>query len=251
VKRLFFHSLCICVLITVSCKKNSPTNVKEPIAEPPTVEATIKYDGLFVSTWQYIKPNGTYSLTQVQTSAFISDQPVIDDAYNKSYLLDLGSVKAGTVTLKNQRYGTKFYYDDSLYTIQSLPFKWTIAGANKIDSFSFINKKPVPATTPVQWPDSASIAAGFVFRTTKQSNCTLIRLLIYSNNGLINKFYKGTDTVLNIQPGELTDYGITPNAPQTFYTITFYNDNLWNINNRPLNFRNAVSFANNPIKLKP
>lgn len=229
------------------CKKTE-TPVKEPIVETnPQPDAVSKYDGLFVLTKIFYKNGESFALSKTQTDAYVSAQSILNEGVNPANFIDLGGVTTNLKQLKNQTDGKKFWYHDSSFTSHTSPVSWKISGSSKIDSFSFVNSRPYPTFQPDGLIDTIKISRGLNLNIKKANDCSLIRLFISAGNSYLNKFYKGDETTLVIGTEELKSM----QAAGGFYTLTFYNDNYWNINKRTINFRNAISFANIAVQIKP
>jgi len=232
-----------------ACKK-SEQPVKEPIVEPtPPANATTKYDGLFVTNQFYQRVNADFVFKQTQSSAYISSQTIVDEAYNLDKLMDLGQVSLNGRILKNQTNGRKFQYQDTTFSLISNTAHWKVAGASPIDSFSFVNTKAAPSFTPLTLPDTLFISKGFFVTLKPPANCTNIRLFISGGSNYVNKFFKGDETNLGFTADELK--GELLPGTGNFYTLTFYNDNLWNINKRIINFRHSATYSGNSLVIKP
>jgi hypothetical protein len=245
-KQLFV--ILLILTLGISCKKTVPP-VKEEITETKLPENIFsKYVGLFYSAKNYIKVSGTYSLTGMQQYAYFSSQSIFNEVYNPIYLIDVGDISLNTIKFKNKNGTQKFNYLDTTAKFYT-SLKWKITGGSKIDSFSFVNDKPYPEYTYVKQPDSISLSKEASFRIGKIKNCSLIRFFL-SNGGVnyITKYLNSTDTIINLDKEELK--ALSP-SNTSFYSLMFYNDNYWNINNKTVNFRNASVYANNAIKLNP
>ena len=243
--------LLVTLLITalaLSCKKTEPP-VKEEITETKLPENIFsKYDGLFYSAKNYINSSGSNSLTGMQHYAYFASQSIFNEVYNPVNLIDVGDISLNTTRFKSKNGSQKFNYLDTTAQFY-VSLKWKITGGSKIDSFSFVNDKPYPEYNFVKQADSISLSKAASFRIGKIKNCSLIRFFLSNGSvSYITKYLNGTDTVINLDKEELNALSASNTG---FYSLMFYNDNYWNINNKTVNFRNASVYANNAIKLGP
>lgn len=244
-KQLFV--LTAVLFFAVSCKKTTPP-VKEEIPEPTLPQNVFsKYDALFNSSRHYVRVSQTFTTSFFETYAYFSSQPIFNEAYLTTNLLNVGDILINDIRLKNRNGSQKFYYEDSTAQNHSA-LKWKLTGGSKIDSFSFVNTKPYPEFNYQKLPDTISLSKPLTLYVGKVKNCSLIRLFMSAGVNFINKFVPGSDTIINISADELKEL---PTSETGMYALSFYNDNHWNINSKTINFRTTSVYRSDGIKFRP